>query len=455
MMTLAEIARAVGGRLSGDDRTVTGVSTDTRTLAPGDVFVALKGPRFDGHGFLAEAAKRGALAALTDRPREGDWPACVVVADTRIALMRLAAYWRERIDPLVIAVTGSNGKTTVKDMTAGILACTGPGIATEGNRNNDIGLPLTLLRLRAHHRYAVVEIGMNHPGEIATLAALARPDVAIVTNAGAAHLEGLGSVRAVAEEKGRIYGALTEQGVAVVNADDDFAAYWRAHAPGRVVSYGLTHPADVTATVRLTPEGSDCAFHLPGTPQPLDVRLAFLGRHNVLNALAAASAALACDIPAPTIAEGLAAVRPPPGRMAATVGADGIRIIDDTYNANPDSARAALAVLASLPGERWFVLGDMAELGANAAELHGELGVQARDAGIDHLWTVGALAAHASRSYGKRGRHYDDLEALLRDLRPSLRPGAVVLVKGSRCMRMEQVVAGLTECGGRHAPTVA
>ena len=435
-MAIGAVPPGVSGRIED-------VATDTRTMTPGCLFFALRGARFDGHSFLREAAARGAAAAVTDRPCEPDWPLCLVVPDTRLALGRLAAHWRRRMNAQVLAVTGSNGKTSVKEMAARILAVEHPGIATQGNLNNDIGVPLTLLRLRPNHRYAVVEMGMNRPGEIAALAAMAAPDVALVTNAGCAHLAGLGTVEAVAAEKGSLYPALGDKGTAVINADDAFASYWRGLASGPVLTYGLSTPADVSARFTLTGTGSELQITARNWARALPVRLAVLGRHNVANALAATALALAVGASRDAIAAGLTQTVPVAGRLVGTAGHAGSRLIDDSYNANPDSARAALAVLADLPGERWFVLGDMAELGASGAALHRSFGEAAAAAGIEHLWTLGTLSAEACRAFGVGGRHYEDHETLSRDLKAALHEDAVVLIKGSRSMRMERIVSAL------------
>ncbi len=452
MMTLREIARAVGGRLIGPDAVCHGVVTDTRVPAAGALFVALAGQRFDGHSFLALAKERGVAGALAARPPAADEPSAVVVGDTRLALGQLAAYWRRKHGARVVAITGSNGKTTVKEMVSLILARAGSTIATAGNLNNDIGMPLTLLRLRPEHRYAVIEIGMNHPGEIAALAAIASPDVALVTNAGHAHLEGLGTTGAVAFEKGQIYGALRAGGVAVINADQPYADAWRRNFGGRLITYGLEAAADVSATYALTAGGSDMTIRGPFEGGPLHVALSILGRHNVANALAASAVALACGVPSPAIVAGLEAMHPVHGRLEPLVGLHGLQLIDDTYNANPDSARAAVDVLANVPGERFFVLGDMAELGPDAGTLHAELGARAASAGIEHIWTLGALAARASQAAGHRGRHYERLESLIGDLQQAAHPECAVLVKGSRMMRMERVVEALREEGKIDAP---
>lgn len=454
MITLQEIARAVGGRLVGPDAVCTSVVTDTRAEVKGALFVALAGERFDGHAFLALAKDRGAAGALVMRAPTPAEPPAVVVDDTRAALGRLAAYWRNKCTARVVAVTGSNGKTTVKEMSALILARAGLTIATAGNLNNDIGMPLTLLRLRPEHRYAVIEIGMNRPGEIAALSAIAGPDVAVVTNAGHAHLEGLGTTGAVAVEKGQIYHALRAGGVAVINADQPYAQAWRRAWGGRVITYGLEAPADVSARFALTASGSNMSVSGPFDGSPLAMTLSVLGRHNVANATAAAAVALACDVPPPAIIAGLEAMRPVHGRLESQAGLHGMQLIDDTYNANPDSARAAIDVLANVSGERFFVLGDMAELGPQAARLHEELGTEAVAAGLEHIWTIGALAAHASAAAGHRGRHHEDFGSLIHHLQQAAHPDCVVLIKGSRKMGMERVVSALREEGIVDAPMV-
>ncbi len=451
MMTLDEVAMAVGAVPRDMSGRVDGVATDTRTMTPGCLFIALRGARFDGHAFLKEAASRGAVAALTDRAPESGWPPCLVVPDTRQALGRLAAYWRRKMRAKVLAVTGSNGKTSVKELTAGILARGHRGIATQGNLNNDIGLPLTLLRLRPEHDYAVVELGMNRPGEIAALGALAAPDAAVVTNAGSAHLEGLGTVEAVAREKGSLYSTLGGHGTAVINVDDGYASYWRGLASGPILTYGLSGAADVSARFRLHGDGTDLSIRAPQWDSPLAARLALLGRHNVANALAATALALTFGASREAIAEGLARAVPVNGRLESVHGFAGSRLIDDSYNANPDSARAALEVLAGLAGERWFVLGDMAELGREAAAMHRAFGAAAASK-VEHLWTLGPLAREAATAFGAGGRHYEDHETLSRDLKAALHENAVVLVKGSRSMRMERIASALRAGGGSDVP---
>jgi len=441
MMSLAELAALLEGRLLGADARFTGVSHDTRTLAPGELYVALAGERFDGHDFLPQARARGAAGALVARALETTLPR-VQVPDTRAALGRLAAHWRARFSLPLVAVTGSNGKTTVKEMIGAILGARGRGCVTRGNLNNDIGVPLTLLRLREGDRFAVIEMGMNHAGEIRCLAGLAAPTVALVTNAAEAHLAGLGSVEAVARAKGEIYEGLAPDGVAVINADDAHADLWRRlAAPRRLVTFGLERAADVMAEYRLDATGSDVRLH--GAWGEAALRLRLLGRHNVGNALAAAAAALAAGADPDALARGLEQVRPVPGRLETRAGIRGARVIDDTYNANPASLAAALDVLARLPGERVLVLGDMAELGPGAAAFHREAGRRARTAGVARLYALGDLAAEAAASFGAGARRFDAHAPLIDALGQELHREATVLVKGSRVMRMDRVVAGL------------
>jgi UDP-N-acetylmuramoyl-tripeptide--D-alanyl-D-alanine ligase len=440
-MTLAAAARVLDGTLAGRDTEFTGVSTDTRTLARGDLFVALTGPRFDGHAFVGEAAARGAVGALVARALDAGVPT-VQVADTRLALGRLAAHWRAQFAIPVIAVTGSNGKTTVKNMIAAIMAETGPGLATQGNLNNDIGVPLTLLRLRAHDRHAVIEMGMNHPGEIDYLTHLTRPTIALINNAAAAHLAGLGSVEAVARAKGEIYAGLGDDGIAIVNADDDYAGLWRGLAGRRrIVTFGLDRPADVSAGYTLAADGS--TIHLQTPQGGISMRLSLLGRHNVMNALAAGSAALAAGASLADIQAGLEKLKAVSGRLEVKTGVNGARVLDDTYNANPGSLAAGVEVLKAAAGERVLVLGDMGELGEAAADIHRRVGALAARLGIERLYAVGELTREAVAAFGANARHFASQEALIDDLRAAMHADMTVLVKGSRSSKMERVVAGI------------
>jgi UDP-N-acetylmuramoyl-tripeptide--D-alanyl-D-alanine ligase len=455
MMDLQQAARAIVGTLRGANVPFTGVSADSRTVAPGELFVALRGPRFDGHAFVPAAAERGAAAALVEAAwAEGAGAAplpLLVVQDTRLALGRLAHAWRERFSIPLVALTGSSGKTTVKEMLAAVLAeaasSTEAVLATRGNLNNDVGVPLTLLRLREGHRYGVVEMGMNHPGEIAYLTRLAEPTVALVNNAGRAHLEGLGSVEAVARAKGEIFEGLRAGGIAVINADDPHAFLWRALAGRhRIIDFGLDHPAAVSAEVALQPEAIELKLRLPSGR--VRTRLAVPGLHNARNGLATAAAAVALEVPPEVIGRGLTRFRGIPGRLKRLPAIHGATLIDDTYNANPDSVKAALAVLSAAPGTRLLVLGDMGELGGSAVPLHEEIGRAAREARIDGLYALGELTRHAVQAYGPAARHFERIEELLAEVENRLAPGVTVLVKGSRFMRMERVVQGLSADAG-------
>jgi UDP-N-acetylmuramoyl-tripeptide--D-alanyl-D-alanine ligase len=448
MMDLAQAARAVGGRAHGDAHFM-GVTTDSRAVNAGDLFVALPGEHFDGHQYVAQAAGRGAVAAMVARRVEGGI-AQVVVDDTRLALGRLAGHWRGRFTLPLVALTGSNGKTTVKDMIAAILAAhcgtREAVLATRGNLNNDIGMPLTLLQLREAHRFAVIEMGMNHAGEIDYLTRIARPAVALVNNAQRAHVGILGSVEAVARAKGEIYSGLSETGVAVVNADDPHAAYWRSlNAGRRVISFGFATGADVGA-VRT---GEAWRFTTPGGS--FQVALQVRGEHNVRNALAACAAAHALGVAPAAMQAGLASFGGVPGRLQRRATPTGAIVIDDTYNANPESMKAALAVLAEEPGRKVFVMGDMGELGDDSAALHAEVGDYARKAGIDSLMATGEASRQAVQAFGKGATHFDDVESLALAAARESQRGATVLVKGSRFMRMERVSDALAGGGAGHA----
>jgi len=450
MMDMREAARAAGGEARGTNARFAAVSSDTRTLAGGTLFVALRGERFDGHEYLAAAGARGAVAAMVERraqAADSDAPLpLLIVEDTRLGLGRLAAYWRRKFTLPLIAVTGSNGKTTVKEMIAGILAehaGSGRAYATPGNLNNDIGLPLTLLGLRAQHTCAVVELGMNHAGETAYLAAIAQPTVALVNNAQREHQEFMHGVEDVAREHGAVFSALPADGVAVINADDDYAGYWRGVcAPRRVLDFGIDRPATVGGRYTLRDFGSEIVLHVPQGEAPVSLQAA--GVHNVRNALAAAAAAAAAGVGLDAIARGLAAFRPVQGRLQKTDGRHGAVVLDDTYNANPDSVIAAIDVLARSGGEKLLVLGDMGEVGAQGAAFHAEIGRHARARGIDRMFVLGESSRHAAAAFGEGARHYGDIDALLAELAPCLAQGVTVLIKGSRFMRMERVLQALT-----------
>jgi len=447
MMTLSEAARTLDGTLSGADVRFDGVSTDTRSIAPGELFVALRGERFDGHAFLASAKAAGAVAAIVDRrhPDPGPLPV-VIVEDTKVALGALARRWRSRFSPVLIGVAGSNGKTTTKEMLAAILrqhAGDEHVLATRGNLNNEIGLPLTLLKLRAAHRFCAIELGMNHKGEIAVLADIAKPTVALVTNAQREHLEFMRSVDEVAEENADVYRALPADGVAVINADDERAGVFRAAAGARrTVEFGLNAQAVVTGGYALKQLSSDIRLRTPAGETV--ATLAIPGAHNVRNALAASACAQASGIPLDAIGRGLTAFRPYAGRLEVKRTTEGATVIDDSYNANPDSVRAAIDVLAASPGRTLLVLGDMGEVGEQGPRFHAEAGEYARERGVGGLYALGELARHAADAFGTNARHFQSLDALAAAAREAAGAGATLLVKGSRFMRMERVVAALT-----------
>jgi len=449
MMDTATAAAAVHGRALGPAVAFDRVTTDSRALAAGDLFVALKGERFDGHDFVADALRRGAAAALVDDAHAGTLHGSLIaVADTLQALGALAAHWRRRFDLPVVTISGSNGKTSTKEMLASIFrAAVGADhvCATSGNLNNAIGLPLTVLTLRPHHRRAVFELGMNHRGETRELAAIVGPTVALVTNAQREHQEFMRSVAEVAQEHADAIAALPRGGVAVVNADDAHAEVWRTaarSAGATVTTFGTERAADVTGTFVLYPERSDVVIRMEQTSFTVALRVP--GRHMIANALAAAAAARAAGVAPEAIARGLAAFQPVAGRLVPRKGAHGAVVIDDTYNANPDSVRAAIDVLASTPGDRWLVLGDMGEVGDQGPAFHREVGAYARDHGVARLFAAGALAREAVDAFGAGSAHYESVEALAAALAPMAAQGVTVLVKGSRFMRMERVVAALT-----------
>jgi UDP-N-acetylmuramoyl-tripeptide--D-alanyl-D-alanine ligase len=440
-MQLSEAAQLLDGHCSGADVLFRGVSTDTRKLEAGTLFFALQGPNFDGHEYLEAAREQGAAAAAVSHHGASVLPQ-LEVDDTRLALGQLAMHWRNRFSMPVVAITGSNGKTTVRAMTEAILSRCGHTLSTRGNLNNDIGLPLTLARMQADDRFAVLEMGANHPGEIDYLAGLAQPTIAIVTNAGPAHLEGFGDLDGVARSKGELFARLGPGGVAVINADDVYAPLWRELAGHcQRVEFGLESDADVRADWTGDPAGSDIRLE---TPQgKIQFRLSLPGRHNVMNALAACAAALAAGATLHDVTAGLESLTPVAGRFNIRQLPGDVTLIDDTYNANPESLQVALDVLAMADGETWLVLGDMGELGESAAALHAAAGNRARTAGITRLYSLGGLAREAATGFGDTGRAFDSMEDLLAALYGDLSGPLHILVKGSRRMRMERVVNAL------------
>ena len=451
MMDLDEAARAVAGKVHGAPVHFSGVTTDSRAVNAGELFVALSGERFDGHEYVAEAFQRGASAALTSRLVSTPLPLPqVVAADTRVALGRLAAHWRGKFALPLLALTGSNGKTTVKEMLAAMLAAhcgsREPVLATAGNLNNDIGMPLTLLRLRDGHRFAVIEMGMNHAGEIDYLTRIAEPSVALVNNAQRAHVGILGNVDAIARAKGEIYAGLAASGIAVVNEDDPFAAYWKNLNTGRrIVTFGFGAGADVRATA----SGTQARFVTP--TDAFAVTLQVRGEHNLRNAMAACAAAYALEIPLAAMQAGLAGFAGVPGRLQRRSGPSGSVVIDDSYNANPESMQAALQVLAGESGRKVFVMGDMGELGAGTEAMHAEVGIFAKRSGVDVLLALGEASASAVQAFGTGATHFADVEALRAAAAREAGAGTTILVKGSRFMRMERIADALAGEGGSHA----
>lgn len=449
MMTLQQALGWVGAAqlVGSGDVQLRRVHTDTRTLEAGDLFVALRGERFDANDFLAQARQQGAVAAIAHQGLSAAGLPGLEVPDSKLALGQLAAGWRSQFDLPLVAVTGSNGKTTVTQMIASILRAWKPesAFSTEGNLNNDIGVPLTLLRLKKTHQVGVVELGMNHPGEIAYLAALARPTVALVNNAQREHLEFMATVEAVARENGAVIASLDANGVAVFPADEDYTPVWKQLAGARkAMTFAASGAADVTATADWV--GNAWQVHARTPAGPVAFRLQVAGRHNVKNALAATACALAAGVPLASIGAGLSAFVPVKGRSRAVVVSVGDRtlnLIDDTYNANPDSMRAAIDVLAELPGPRLLVMGDMGEVGDQGPQFHEEAGRYARERGIEKLLALGPESARAASSFGP-GRHFGDMETLNAAVQAELPRLGSVLVKGSRFMKMERVVQAIT-----------
>lgn len=444
--TLSDLARVAGGRLVGASVPFSSVSTDSRTIAKGALFVALKGPSFDGHEFVSGTVTRGAVGALVEREVDAAIPQ-VVVPDALAALSSFARAWRRERDIPVVGITGSNGKTTTKEMIGSILVRRGPCLVTQGNLNNHIGVPLTLMRLSDAHQSAVIEMGANHQGEIAALSAIAEPTVGIITNAGSAHLEGFGGLEGVARGKGELFRALPSSGVAVVNADDTFADFWRSTATAKqVLTFGLTEAADFRARsikTQTTTEGFRFEFELvtPSGVRPASLSLA--GLHNLRNALGAAAAAFGAGVSLEDIVAGLHAMKPVSGRLNLMPALKGAFLLDDSYNANPSSLRAGIDALTALSGEHWLVLGDMLELGQGDNELHAEMGAYARDVGVKKLFGIGARTRHAVDAFGKGAEWFGSIDALIADVQGQLKPGVTVLIKGSRANRLERAAAAL------------
>jgi len=446
LMMLSEIAHCVGGRLTGADVAIRSLSIDTRTLRPGDLYVAIKGERFDGNEFVALALQAGAAAAIVHDGVGASLPT-LSVADTRLALAEWAGCWRRRCPAQVVGVTGSNGKTTVKEMLAAILGVAGQVWYTQGNLNNDIGVPLTLLGLSEQHRYAVIEMGANRAGEIAYASRYAQADVVVLNNAGPAHIEGFGSIDGVARAKGEIIETLKTDGITILNRDDPYFDYWQGVAGGRnVLSFGLDERADVRA-VAIRENKSGCgvvsAFTLQAADQKADIALPLAGQHNVRNALAASAAALALGLELRQIAAGLAQVKPVQGRLQPLAGIHGNWVIDDTYNGNAASLQAGLEVLVALPGKPWLVLGAFGELGPDSPALHHQMGEAIKACGVQRLFAFGDDCRHTVQAFGPGAAFFTRQDDLIKALKQQLTGQETLLVKGSRARRMENVVAAL------------
>jgi UDP-N-acetylmuramoyl-tripeptide--D-alanyl-D-alanine ligase len=440
--TLASAADAMQGVLHGDDRSFDGVSTDTRTVKSGELFFALSGPNFDGGEFVSQASAKGAAGAVL-ASRTAQDIAQIAVDDTRLALGRLGSAWRQQLTATVVGVTGSNGKTTLKELIAACLAQSAPTIATAGNLNNDIGMPLMLLRIESSHRFAVLEMGANHGGEIAYLTSLALPDVVVITNAGTSHLEGFGSLTGVAHAKGEILQGSSRPKIAILNADDDFYEYWISLVDDlEVFSFGLSDNADVFASkIDAGKANTQFLLHLPAAQ--IEIQLPLVGLHNVRNACAAAAVAIALGMSAAQIKTALQSVAPVSGRLQPAIGLQGATLYDDSYNANPVSVMAAGDFVAKLDGESWMVLGDMGELGDDASELHGQVGLALHDKGIDRLFAVGELSKSTVAAFGEHGEWFKDIADLTNKVTKDLTSNVNVLVKGSRAARMERVVTAI------------
>lgn len=438
-LQLSDISRMMRGNLQGRSCAVDRVCTDSRQVIPKDLFIALPGPHFDGHDFVNDSIAKGASAVVVSRQLHVAVPH-IVVADTMHALQGLARAWRQRLNLLFIALTGSNGKTTCKEMLTAIFSRCRRVWSSYGNQNNHLGVALTMLGVRSHHQVAVFELGANHPGEIATLSAWVKPHIALLLNAGAAHLAGFGSLRGVAQAKGEIFTSLADDGIGILNRDDTYYPLWRQQlAAKKIISFGF-HPA---AQLRAVHRDNQCCLVLQEQSYPL--HLSLLGEHNCRNAAAAAAVAHAAGVSNADIVAGLHNTQAVAGRLCQCRGPKGSCLLDDSYNANPDSVLVALQVLSQSAGEHWLALGDMSELGDDSRRYHRQLGTTIRQQGVRHLLTVGSLAREASRSFGLGAKHFDTLEELAAHVSSTIHRDVTLLVKGSRAAAMDRLVARLSQ----------
>lgn len=447
-MRLNDIAQILQGALNGSDLLIQGVGIDTRTLKIGDLYIAIRGERFDGHDFIPAAEHAGAAAILVNHPVSSALPQ-ILVKDTRLALGQIAAYWRKQLPVKIAGVTGSNGKTSVKEMIASIFALAGNTLYTQGNLNNDIGVPLTLLRLDQTHRFAVIEMGANHPGEIAYTSAFAGADASVITNVGPAHIEGFGDLDGVASTKAEIIESLAPEGITILNRDDAYYDFWQKKAAERKsVSFGLAQTADVRAEniqSSLNAHGFTTYFDLIAPIGRIGVELKLAGAHNVKNALAAAAVVMQFGIDLNTIKQGLETIQAVTGRMQALVGKKGNIIIDDTYNANPASLEAALNAVKQNQQPLWLVLGAFGELGSASAAIHSEMGTMIKNHSVDKLFATGELARNSVTAFGANAEFFEDQRQLIETLTRSITGKELILVKGSRAQKMEHVVAALVD----------
>ena len=449
MMLLSQVAHVLGGELIGLDLEFAAVSTDSRSIMPGDLFVALHGDKFDGSQYVSLATEKGAVAALVNASSyHGEAMPCpiVLVKDTRLALGKLSGYWRDQFAIPLVAITGSNGKTTVKEMLSAILReATGSEeevLSTQGNFNNDIGMPLTLLRLRKQHKYAVIEMGMNHSGEIDYLTRLASPDVAIINNAGSAHIANLGSLEAIAQAKGEIFAGLVKGGIAIINADENFAPMWRVLAGTHpIIEFALDSSAEISARVQHSDFKQIIKFNT--SLGHFSATLNVPGLHNARNALAATAAAVALKVAPTKIAAGLEKFAGVAGRLQRLNALKNAVVIDDSYNPNPMSLVAAIEVLVQATGKKILVLGDMGELGIEASKMHAEMGKEAKRLGVNQLFAIGELSSYAVKEFGTGAQHFQNIETLVEALKQEMGKDCTILVKGSRFMKMERVVKEL------------
>lgn len=442
-MLLSTLAEKIGATLTGGDVEFLNVSTDTRSIQPGDLFVALKGERFDAHDFVAQALDAGAVAAMVSRMVKTEKP-IVQVDDTRLGLGQLGKAWLQQFDVKKIAITGSSGKTSVKEMVAAILACEGETLVTAGNLNNDIGVPLTLCKLRQKHQYAVIEMGANHVGEIAYVSELVRPHISLVNNVGPAHLEGFGSIENVAKAKGEIYENLADGGTAIINIDDQHAPYFKTLAAGHTVkAFSMSQDADVMLDSLQADTSGRYSFTASVDGESVSIRLPLLGLHNVSNALAAMAVSIAAGASAQSLKKGLEALQPVKGRLCPVMEIESLHVIDDSYNANPASIKSAIDILGGLDVETVLVLGDMAELGSDAAQQHEQVGQYAAQQGIKKLYVLGQFAdaygkgfQQAENGAFEKADSYEQLANML----SQQEQGKTVLIKGSRSSAMEKVI---------------